>query len=373
MQVAAFKQAERTEVNTMIDLRVRNLSKAKLERAQDARYCTCRKGPVGFMLQCELCKDWFHSEYMLRHSLPEVARHCLAHFKTTLQGVVVCLVDNHFVCANYPFVRCLCVHSASHVSRHVRPVAKGREPEEQEQHGGAGAGGARPQVPVPAVSAVAAPAARDDPVAARVAAEAAGAAARGRGAAVPHGARHGLAGQGQVRTRSDPPWRHEKLEGGGSQIAAWCSCSGSTPHSVRCIVKHTADVVLKQHVNRVCTGGIWTHFTRATFQTSVGDGRTGVGSGEAERAESADGGAGGAREDGEDHPRRAAEGGVQPGAAGTPAERAALRLHRQRKHGSVRQGDARAPSKIAPERKVAHKFKRRATTFAVIRVSLKQW
>ena len=48
-------------------VRVRNLSKARRGAgggtgSQEARYCTCRKGPAGFMLQCELCKDWFHSE-----------------------------------------------------------------------------------------------------------------------------------------------------------------------------------------------------------------------------------------------------------------------------------------------------------------------
>ena len=62
-QVAAFKEAEVNEVNAMVDLRVRNLSKTNVDKAQDARYCICRKGPVGFMLQCELCKDWFHSKF----------------------------------------------------------------------------------------------------------------------------------------------------------------------------------------------------------------------------------------------------------------------------------------------------------------------
>ncbi len=60
--MAAFKEAETAEVDTMIDLRVRNLSKAKTEKSQEVRYCICRKGPGGFMLQCELCKDWFHSK-----------------------------------------------------------------------------------------------------------------------------------------------------------------------------------------------------------------------------------------------------------------------------------------------------------------------
>jgi histone demethylase JARID1 len=43
----------------MSELRVENLKK-RANDAGDMKYCICRRGISGFMLQCELCKDWFH-------------------------------------------------------------------------------------------------------------------------------------------------------------------------------------------------------------------------------------------------------------------------------------------------------------------------
>ncbi|XP_069142214.1 lysine-specific demethylase 5A-like isoform X2 [Argopecten irradians] len=57
--VAAFKVAEQKEVDCMCELRERNVSKISQE-GDEVKYCVCRKGASGFMLQCELCKDWFH-------------------------------------------------------------------------------------------------------------------------------------------------------------------------------------------------------------------------------------------------------------------------------------------------------------------------
>ncbi|RUS89616.1 hypothetical protein EGW08_002634 [Elysia chlorotica] len=57
-QVAAFKMGEVKEVELMRDLRTRNMEK---RQDSDAKFCVCRKPVSGFMLQCELCKDWFHS------------------------------------------------------------------------------------------------------------------------------------------------------------------------------------------------------------------------------------------------------------------------------------------------------------------------
>ncbi|BFZ10485.1 hypothetical protein BsWGS_13524 [Bradybaena similaris] len=56
-QVAAFKMGEVKEVELMRDLRTKNMEK---RRDSDAKFCVCRKPASGFMLQCELCKDWFH-------------------------------------------------------------------------------------------------------------------------------------------------------------------------------------------------------------------------------------------------------------------------------------------------------------------------
>ena len=45
----------------MRDLRLRNIDKHH-KADLDVKYCVCRKGRAGLMLQCELCKDWFHSK-----------------------------------------------------------------------------------------------------------------------------------------------------------------------------------------------------------------------------------------------------------------------------------------------------------------------
>ncbi|KAL0125081.1 hypothetical protein PUN28_004314 [Cardiocondyla obscurior] len=58
--VAAFKLAEQREMEAMKSLRERNLIKTKAE-GEDSKYCVCRRSRFGHMLQCELCKDWFHT------------------------------------------------------------------------------------------------------------------------------------------------------------------------------------------------------------------------------------------------------------------------------------------------------------------------
>ncbi|XP_069619062.1 lysine-specific demethylase 5A isoform X2 [Ranitomeya imitator] len=60
--VALFKDLEHKEVDSMRSLRASNLAKmAMVDRIEEVRFCICRKAASGFMLQCELCKDWFHS------------------------------------------------------------------------------------------------------------------------------------------------------------------------------------------------------------------------------------------------------------------------------------------------------------------------
>lgn len=60
--VAAFKLAEQREMEAMRSLRERNLMKMRGD-VEDSKYCVCRRPRFGIMLQCELCKDWFHSKY----------------------------------------------------------------------------------------------------------------------------------------------------------------------------------------------------------------------------------------------------------------------------------------------------------------------
>ncbi|KAA0721560.1 Lysine-specific demethylase 5A [Triplophysa tibetana] len=59
--VAAFKAREQQEGDAIHSLRAANLAKmAIVERIEEVKFCLCRKTASGFMLQCELCKDWFH-------------------------------------------------------------------------------------------------------------------------------------------------------------------------------------------------------------------------------------------------------------------------------------------------------------------------
>lgn len=58
--VAAFKLAEKREMEAMKNLRERNINKMQ---ADDSRFCVCRRSKFGQMLRCELCKDWFHSKF----------------------------------------------------------------------------------------------------------------------------------------------------------------------------------------------------------------------------------------------------------------------------------------------------------------------
>ncbi|XP_006815984.1 LOW QUALITY PROTEIN: lysine-specific demethylase 5A [Saccoglossus kowalevskii] len=61
--VASFKESERCEIDAMRMLRDKNLHKQQLEENEEeqGKYCICRKNVSGYMLQCELCKDWFHN------------------------------------------------------------------------------------------------------------------------------------------------------------------------------------------------------------------------------------------------------------------------------------------------------------------------
>ncbi|XP_069759397.1 lysine-specific demethylase 5A isoform X3 [Narcine bancroftii] len=60
--IASFRVMEQKECEAMHSLRAANLAKmALVDRIEEVKFCICRKIASGFMLQCELCKDWFHS------------------------------------------------------------------------------------------------------------------------------------------------------------------------------------------------------------------------------------------------------------------------------------------------------------------------
>ena len=67
LQIAEFRENEKKEMETMREVRRLNLirqkeedEKRKVGESMDGQYCICRRGPDGFMLQCELCKEWYH-------------------------------------------------------------------------------------------------------------------------------------------------------------------------------------------------------------------------------------------------------------------------------------------------------------------------
>ena len=62
--MAQFKAAEQQEVTSMRQLRARNLEKERSSEPDLVKYCVCQRLASGLMLQCELCKDWFHSELL---------------------------------------------------------------------------------------------------------------------------------------------------------------------------------------------------------------------------------------------------------------------------------------------------------------------
>lgn len=58
--VAAFKTAEQREMNSMAEKRIHNTRKYFEDKSTET-YCVCGGGKCGVMIQCDLCKDWFHT------------------------------------------------------------------------------------------------------------------------------------------------------------------------------------------------------------------------------------------------------------------------------------------------------------------------
>ncbi|OON23612.1 PHD-finger [Opisthorchis viverrini] len=61
-----------SELNLMHHLRCSNAFKSKSKAQNSVTYCICRKtGFSGFMVQCELCRDWFHGRCVLPPNMKE--------------------------------------------------------------------------------------------------------------------------------------------------------------------------------------------------------------------------------------------------------------------------------------------------------------
>ncbi|XP_076331157.1 lysine-specific demethylase 5A-like isoform X4 [Tachypleus tridentatus] len=91
--VAAFKLAEQKEMEAMGKLRKKNIIK-RTEDTADARYCICRRPLTNQMLQCELCKDWFHATCV---PLPKSAHTKKQHNLSPVAAIHVAL-DFKFLC-----------------------------------------------------------------------------------------------------------------------------------------------------------------------------------------------------------------------------------------------------------------------------------
>lgn len=93
--VALFKEAEQKEMELIKILRTTNSEKS-LDPSDCVSFCVCHKSLFGLMMQCELCKDWFHSNCV---TLPKVAS---SKFKGSVTSVVLHLgfKDCKFLCPN---------------------------------------------------------------------------------------------------------------------------------------------------------------------------------------------------------------------------------------------------------------------------------
>ncbi|XP_069501351.1 lysine-specific demethylase 5C isoform X1 [Ambystoma mexicanum] len=77
--ILAFKEGEQKEKEGILQLRKTNLCKAGSVQVPEEQvdYCVCGLPPTDLMLQCDLCKDWFHGSCVLCPKLTS-QKHSLA-------------------------------------------------------------------------------------------------------------------------------------------------------------------------------------------------------------------------------------------------------------------------------------------------------
>lgn len=93
--VAVFKDAEDIEMEMIAKLRAMNLEKS-MDPNDGSTFCICGRGLYGVMMQCELCKDWFHSTCV---QLPKIST---TKYKGNLTSVALHLgfKDCKYLCPN---------------------------------------------------------------------------------------------------------------------------------------------------------------------------------------------------------------------------------------------------------------------------------
>lgn len=93
--VAVFKDAEDAEMAMIKKLRTANMAKS-LDPSEGHTFCVCGRGLFGVMMQCELCKDWFHATCT---QLPKVAT---TKYKGNFTNIALHLgfKDCKFLCPN---------------------------------------------------------------------------------------------------------------------------------------------------------------------------------------------------------------------------------------------------------------------------------
>ncbi|KAL1020953.1 hypothetical protein UPYG_G00006830 [Umbra pygmaea] len=95
--LAALKEARCREMEALASLRAANESKLlPTAHCMDLKVCVCQKVPMGAMLQCELCRDAFHSVCVRAPSEPRSAQawlcpHCQRSLKPPLDKALALL------------------------------------------------------------------------------------------------------------------------------------------------------------------------------------------------------------------------------------------------------------------------------------------
>lgn len=106
--MATLEELRVREMETFFNLRAANESKLlPTADCMDLKVCFCQEAPMGAMLQCELCRDAFHSVCVRdpaesRETQPWLCPHCQRSEKPPLSKVLSLLASLHGVGVRLP-------------------------------------------------------------------------------------------------------------------------------------------------------------------------------------------------------------------------------------------------------------------------------